>query len=314
VPDTDLTPWIDDKQYLDFIDKPYKASLKSLINALTSLNPVQEFLDKRVVAWIKGGLSLSETELQKIYRNINELVITEDATALIRASKADLERKKQLKSDLEEVLPLKDSSAPKERFPKLLKSILLILIAVPITLIISNLSFSITALNALLITTILIVISGVIGNWQGWDKSLFTISSLLFGLFIVHIFENYMFFTHLLDGGVVAALRFVIMGLSLLSGYRIYVNNLEKFNRDSGSFKEHIWRIILGAISGYLLFGSILYFLNSAGFSLIDGGTIYWRNEKQFTFYDLLPPSVLSGDRIFFAVGLDFLLMLVIFI
>jgi hypothetical protein len=75
--------------------------------------------------------------------------------------------------------------------------------------------------------------------------------------------------------------------------------------------------LFLGAVNGYLVFGSLWFFLNDAGypFSFIIQPDV--NSEIGIAAQELLafmPPELLGGPTIYFAVAIAFVFVLVVFL
>jgi hypothetical protein len=76
--------------------------------------------------------------------------------------------------------------------------------------------------------------------------------------------------------------------------------------------------LFLGAVNGWLIVGSIWYYMNAAGYpfpNLVQapqpGTDVYAATQQMMP---MMPPAVLSSSTIYFAVALAFAFVLVVFI
>lgn len=166
-----------------------------------------------------------------------------------------------------------------------------------------------------------VVLFTVIGAMRGWAKELLVTSAIVLGLFLNAILETYItpYRTALfLQPG---QSQFVIRGLLLILlaffGYQTpHLQALQaKLARER--LEEILLGGLLGAVNGYLLIGSIWYYLHQAGY---PSDLIIWPPplpELEQQIVDLvqyLPPAMLPIPHIYFAVGVVFVFIIVVFV
>lgn len=171
---------------------------------------------------------------------------------------------------------------------------------------------------------IFILLFALIGAMRGWAKELLVSFSIVLGLFTMTVLESFVpFFQNILEtsqpqsvfwlrGGILAALVFF--------GYQT-----PKFPRiaDSGRFirnmlQDTLLGSVLGGINGFLVFGTLWYYLHTAGypFSFItapDAATV--TGQAALNWIGFLPPSwLMTSPTIYIAVALCFVFVIVVFL
>lgn len=83
---SELPPWLEQYQYINFANKPYKFAFTNLLNILTPPNPIQDLLKQQVDAYRSTGQLIGNAILQVFEENIDSLVIDEETEELIQKS------------------------------------------------------------------------------------------------------------------------------------------------------------------------------------------------------------------------------------
>lgn len=162
----------------------------------------------------------------------------------------------------------------------------------------------------------------VFGALRGWAKELLVTFSVILALFLITVLESWVPVvrdTILASGGTTLFwMRTVIVLALAFFGYQ--TPNLRAF-QGAGAGRERVQDtllgFILGAVNGYLLVGSIWYFMAAANypFQLISApqpnDSLYEATQRLLS---ILPPQHLTPPWIYFAVGLAFLFVIVVFI
>jgi uncharacterized membrane protein required for colicin V production len=157
---------------------------------------------------------------------------------------------------------------------------------------------------------IFVILFAIIGSMRGWAKELLVIFSVILAMFCLTVLENYVpFFKDIFANGTpetVFWVRIIILGGIVFFGYQT-----PKFPRlaESERFVRHFLQdallgFFIGGINGYLIFGFV---------SAPDSTTAV--GQETLRFITSLPPAWLSASpMIYFAVGLAFILVIVVFI
>lgn len=167
---------------------------------------------------------------------------------------------------------------------------------------------------------LLVILFGVIGAMRGWAKELLVTSAVVLGLFLNAILENYIqgyrtgleaqpqMTAFLVRSGVLAMLAFF--------GYQTpKIQALQpKLVRER--FEEVLLGLVMGLLNGYLLIGSIWAYLHSAGYDITDlvvapQGELAEQINELISY---MAPDLLPIPHIFFAVGVVFVFIIVVFV
>jgi uncharacterized membrane protein required for colicin V production len=159
-----------------------------------------------------------------------------------------------------------------------------------------------------------VFIFGVIGAMRGWAKELLVSFSVLVALFLMDVlsllgpFKN-VYKDPLGSGGFwFAAVPFVAI---VIVGYQtpmLLKFGAKKFVRES--FADMLLGFFIGLINGWLIVGSLLYFLDSANYP-IKGIT---PPTYPTILLNTLPPKYLQGVFLYISVAISFLFVLLVFI
>ena len=167
----------------------------------------------------------------------------------------------------------------------------------------------------------MIVLFAVIGAMRGWAKELLVTSSIVLAIFMINILENYItpYYTALAtEPNVRFVARAIILVLLGFFGYQSQnISALQpKVARER--LQDTLLGLILGAVNGYLLMGSLWSFLHEANYptDMINTSIAGW--DILFTEYGdvvkWMPPNLLPIPHIYFAVGVIFVVIIVVFV
>ena len=167
-----------------------------------------------------------------------------------------------------------------------------------------------------------VILFAVIGAMRGWARELLVAFSVVLALFITTVLERFVPFITNTLGAIPPTLfwlRTAIVIALVFFGYqtpnipRLAAQN--RFARDR--LQDILLGVFLGALNGYLIVGTIWYYLHAAGYpfpNLIEqpsGNVLTVTNQMMA----LMPPQLLGGSSaIYFAVALAFAFVLVVFI
>ncbi|HPC06443.1 MAG TPA: CvpA family protein [Anaerolineaceae bacterium] len=170
---------------------------------------------------------------------------------------------------------------------------------------------------------VFIILFAVIGITRGWAKELLVLFSIILGLFLLGVLEKYVPYVRddlmTQSGDTVFWLRFGVIVVLVFFGYETpnlpRLAESPKFMREK--FQDSLLGFFLGAINGFMIFGTLWYFLDAAGypFDVITApvaGTA--AGDAALKLLAILPPEFLSIPVIYFAVAICFAFVLVVFI
>jgi uncharacterized membrane protein required for colicin V production len=170
---------------------------------------------------------------------------------------------------------------------------------------------------------LLIVIFAVIGAVRGWAGEVLVTFCSVLGLFILFILENFAGFAR--EGQLFTDptshfwLQTVIFVGLVFFGYQApNLPALAGHARFSNlTVMDHLAGLLLGALNGFFIFGSLWFFMDAAGypFSIITGpaaGTDI--GDAAINLLAYLPPHWLVSPAIYFSAALALALVLVVFL
>jgi hypothetical protein len=163
-----------------------------------------------------------------------------------------------------------------------------------------------------------------LGATRGWAKELLVTFSAVLALFILNILESYIpSFTNVMSTSSAGAAFWIQTGI--IAGIIFLGYQAPKLPRleNSGRFMRVFWPDtliggFLGAINGLLLFGSIWFYLNSAGYpfaAIVAPDPATEVGLAALGWLKFLPPTWLLGSpAIYFAVAILLISVLVVFL
>jgi uncharacterized membrane protein required for colicin V production len=178
------------------------------------------------------------------------------------------------------------------------------------------------SLNVLL--WIFIILFALVGAMRGWAKELLVTFSIILAMFTMNVFETFVpFFKNIIATSKpesVFWLRAGILALLVFFGYQ--TPKIPKIS-ESGRFVRNFLQDtmlggVLGAFNGYLVFGSLWYYLNAAGYPFAfvippDPATL--SGQAALRWIASLPPAwLITSPTIYIAVAICFVFVIVVFI
>jgi hypothetical protein len=169
--------------------------------------------------------------------------------------------------------------------------------------------------------TLFVIVFAVIGAMRGWVKELLVTSAIILGLFINAILENYIepYRAAILfqPGGTQFLMRGVLVLLLAIFGYQTPRLRALEGKVAKERLQDMLLGMILGALNGYLLLGTLWYYLHQAGYpyDLIirpePGSDL---DVQIANLVPWLPPGLLPIPHVYFAVGIVFVFVIVVFV
>jgi uncharacterized membrane protein required for colicin V production len=168
-----------------------------------------------------------------------------------------------------------------------------------------------------------VALFAVIGTMRGWAKELLVTTSVVLAIFVLSVLERYVppvrDFLATPNGAPEFWMRTAVMLVLVFFGYQ--TPNIQKiagtrFVREKLS--DSLLGLFLGAVNGFLIVGSIWYFMDQSGYPFprfISAPSA--DNELSASALQLLPylaPHWLGVPVIYFAVAITFIFLLVVFI
>jgi hypothetical protein len=166
-----------------------------------------------------------------------------------------------------------------------------------------------------------VALFGLAGGMRGWARELLVTSGLVLGIFLLAILETYIEpfreSMQLQEPGTQVVVRGGLLVLLALFAYQ--TPNLRalqpKMARER--VEEILLGLLLGLLNGYLLVGSIWYFLHQAGYPtdlVLPPGEGSDLAAQVAAYIPLLPPAVLTIPLVYFIVGIVFVFIIVVFV
>lgn len=168
---------------------------------------------------------------------------------------------------------------------------------------------------------LLVLLFAVIGAMRGWAKELLVTSAIILSLFILQILEVHIqpYYAALMlqPPGTQFAIRATLIILLAFFGYQTpHIRALQpKLARER--LQDVLLGFFMGALNGYLLFGSIWFYLHAANYPTpwvqmpAEGSELH---EQIANLVKMLPPELLPIPQLYFAVGVVFVFIIVVFV
>jgi uncharacterized membrane protein required for colicin V production len=170
---------------------------------------------------------------------------------------------------------------------------------------------------------IFILLFAVIGSMRGFAKEVLVTFAILLSIFLITVIEA---FVPIIRDNLVSYsadaifwMRMAILGVLVVFGYQS--PNLPRLAESNRFVKERFQDLLLGffmgALNGYLIWGTVWYYLNQSNYPLgiiippVPGTEI---GNLTKTMMPYLPPAWLGQPIIYFAVAIAFIFVLVVFI
>lgn len=161
----------------------------------------------------------------------------------------------------------------------------------------------------------MVVVFAIIGFLRGWSKEVLVTFSLILGIFVITVVLEFIpFMQPYLEAGGESrqfAARAVIMILFAFFGYQS-----PKLRRLSEvvmreRFQDSILGLLVGALNGYFLFGSLLFYLNQFNYPF---EWVTAPGPDLLAMMAYMPPAWLAVPAIYFAVAVAFTFVMVVII
>jgi len=170
---------------------------------------------------------------------------------------------------------------------------------------------------------VFIFIFALIGAIRGWAKEIVALFGTILGLFTLTIIEAYVpsVKSYMTNSPITSqiSLKSLIFGGIVFCAYQ--TPNLPMFGQNDRfkreRFRDIILGFIIGASNGFMIFGSIWYFIHLGKYPfafIIEPIATTPSGEAALQFIELLPPAWLVSPYIYFAIGLASMFVLVVLI
>jgi uncharacterized membrane protein required for colicin V production len=168
-----------------------------------------------------------------------------------------------------------------------------------------------------------VILFAVIGAMRGWAKEMMVTASAVLALFIITVLETYVkgLSQSFAQPGSTAQFWMRVAIILILAFFGYQTPNLpklggERFARER--FQDSLLGIFLGALNGYLIVGSIWYFLAQANYEaisyIIPPDPITIPGLEAIKLLGWMAPAWLGIPFIYFAIALAFVFVIVVFL
>jgi hypothetical protein len=165
---------------------------------------------------------------------------------------------------------------------------------------------------------LMVVFFAVIGSLRGWAKELLVSCSLVLAMFINMLLDKYA--AGLLANLAAPELFLVRAGVFAVLAYFGYLTPRLPWIPAERFLREHLqdWLlgIVLGALNGALLVGSLWYFLHKAGYPFpgFEPALASAKSPEITAMMQYMPPVLLGEMWVFVAVAVAFIFVIVVFV
>jgi len=168
-----------------------------------------------------------------------------------------------------------------------------------------------------------VIIFAIIGAMRGWAKEMLVTASAILALFIITVLETYVkgLTQTFAEPGSTGQFWMRVAIIILLTFFGYQTPNLpriggERFARER--LQDSLLGIFLGALNGYLIIGSLWYFLSEANYQAIsyiippDPNSV--PGQAAIKLLTWMAPAWLGVPFIYFAIALAFVFVVVVFL
>ena len=167
---------------------------------------------------------------------------------------------------------------------------------------------------------IFVILFAMIGAMRGWAKEILVTAGVIVAIFVITILESFIpFIKESMAPEVRFWVRIAVLALLTFFGYQgpniPRMIESGKFVRDR--FQDVLLGIFLGAVNGYLIFGTAWQFLAEVGYPfdwISAPDALTEAGQKALAMIEVLPPTWLQPPVIYIAVAVAFVFILVVFI
>jgi uncharacterized membrane protein required for colicin V production len=164
-----------------------------------------------------------------------------------------------------------------------------------------------------------IILFAVIGAMRGWAKELLVSFSVILALTTNHVLRRYIPIVEALpeNSSSLFWIRSLIVLTLVYFGYQTVVSIARLASRAARErLQDTLFGIFMGAINGYLIAGTILFYMHEANYPFPDivsapTGKVL---ESIQAMMNWMPPHLLGEPGVYFAVLICFIFVIVVFI
>ena len=169
---------------------------------------------------------------------------------------------------------------------------------------------------------IFVILFAIIGSMRGWGKEVLVSFSVVLALGFIAVIEDLLPYTNDLfqDGSMEQFwMRTGILMVMVFFGYQSpKISQFARFNERRDRVQDFMLGFLFGAINGYLIFGTLWYFMDEAGYpfspAISSPTAVPSSVETAERLLNSFAPAILSGYWIYVAVVIAFVFVLVVLI
>jgi uncharacterized membrane protein required for colicin V production len=168
---------------------------------------------------------------------------------------------------------------------------------------------------------LLVFMFAIVGAIRGWAKELLVTSAIILALFILQILDKYVdpYRTSLMLQPPMTQFlaRAVLLVMLAFFGYQTPAIRALQPKLARERMQDIVLGFLMGGLNGYLLFGSLWYYLHITNYptSMVilppEGSELALQIESMIKY---LPPLMIPEPHIYFAVGIVFVFVIVVFV
>jgi hypothetical protein len=164
-----------------------------------------------------------------------------------------------------------------------------------------------------------VILFAIVGGMRGWAKELLVAFSVILALALNHVIRRYIPLAAAMNESDVTLfwVRVIVLLILVFFGYQTVITISRLASKAARErLQDTLFGVILGAFNGYLIAGTILYYMHVAEYPFANvisrPPDPLMQTVTQMMLY--MPPRLLGEPGIYFAVILAFIFVLVVYI
>jgi hypothetical protein len=165
---------------------------------------------------------------------------------------------------------------------------------------------------------LLVILFGIVGAMRGWAKEILVIFSVILALFVITVLETYVPYV---SGAINSASpnahfwvrAIIVIGMAFFGYQSPSFPPLEGKTRGE-RVQDRLLGFLLGMINGYLIFGTLWWYLHSANYPFEQITPPRQDDVNALALLNNMAPAKLVAPGIYIAVAVSFVFVLIVFI
>jgi len=165
-----------------------------------------------------------------------------------------------------------------------------------------------------------VILFAIVGGMRGWAKELLVAFSVILALALNHVIRRYIPIASAMAESDVTLfwVRTIVLLVLVFFGYQTVINIQRLASKAARErLQDSLFGVILGGFNGYLIAGTILYYMHVANYPfekvvIRPQDPALLQTVNQMMLY--MPPQLLGEPGIYFAIILAFIFVLVVYI